>query len=251
MTTADTVILEGHLSVRAALEGKSRTIHRILVRGGRIGRVVRNIERLAEAAGVPVERVERDEVMQRVTGRTHGGIIAEAGPRRYAGLDALARDGGVPFVAMLDGFEDPFNYGQALRSLYAAGATGVVVAERDWESAAGTVARASAGASERLPLANTDAAEAAAAHMQAAGLRVVCTAETGGRPLYEADLTGPLFLVIGGEKRGITRSFLARADLILTIPSARPDAPGLAGSHAAAVIAYERLRQVRSRDGRP
>ena len=145
---------------------------------------------------------------------------------------------------MIDGVEDPFNFGQAVRTLYAAGADGLVLRPRNWMSAAGVVARASAGATEWVPTAIAETALDAAQAFRARGLKVVSAddkAETV--PLYTADLTGPLFLVIGGEKRGITRSFLDQADLLLEIPYGREFDQSLGTAAAAAVLGFEIMRQ--------
>src|SRR4029434_1117094 len=90
-----------------------------------------------------------------------------------------------PFIAMLDGIEDPFTFGSALRSLYAAGADGVVMRPRNWNSAATTVARSSAGASEVLPMALAEDPKEAADFYRSNGL-VIATAlkDKGATPLY-------------------------------------------------------------------
>ena len=149
-----------------------------------------------------------------------------------------------PFIVMLDGIEDPFNFGQALRSLYAAGAAGVVVRPRNWFSAAGIVARASAGVSEQMPIAIAETAEYAADTYRQLGLRIAATSNQNAVSLYEADLIEPLFLLLGGEKRGITRSFLAQADLVLQIPYQQPNFQQSLGVVAsAAIVAFEVMRQ--------
>jgi 23S rRNA (guanosine2251-2'-O)-methyltransferase len=111
-------------------------------------------------------------------------------------------------------------------------------------SAAGLVARASAGASEAIPTAIAATTDEAAAVFRERGYAVVCADETpDARSLYDADLTGRLFLLIGGEKRGVTRSFRERADLTLRIPYGNPSAQSLGTAAATAVIAFEILRQ--------
>lgn len=192
-----------------------------------------------------LEPAERAEIEALAAGRSHGGVAALVGARRYLTIDELLeRSGREALVVMLDGVEDPFNFGQAVRTLYAAGVDGLVVRARNWESAAGVVARASAGASELMPTAMAPTAESAAAAARGAGLRVAAAAaRSGATPLTEADLRGGLFLLVGGERRGVTRSFLAACDLVVSIPSGRADAPELGVAAAAAVLAYEALRQ--------
>jgi len=239
----DSAILEGFVSVRAALKAGSRPIHAILVRRDKWDRGIAWLEHAARDSGISFERVDAATIDAAAQGETHGGVIAQVGPRRFAPLEALGAQAAAPFVAMLDGVEDPFNFGQAVRALYAAGAHGLVVRPRNWLSAAGIVARASAGASEWMPTAVADTALDAAAHFRARGLTVACTAQQGAVSIYEADLSGPLFLVIGGERRGITRSFLDQADLLLEIPYAQPFDQSLGTTAATAVLAFEVMRQ--------
>ncbi len=236
-------VLEGFVSVRAALKARSRPIHAIMVRRDKWDRGIAWLEHAARDAGIPVERAEAAAIDAIAQGTTHGGVIARVGMRQFVPLDDLGADAGAPFVAMLDGVEDPFNFGQAVRALYAAGAHGLVVRPRNWLSAAGTVARASAGASEWMPTAVAETALDAAAHFRARGLTIACTAQQGAVSIYEADLSGPLFLVIGGERRGITRSFLDQADLLLEIPYGQAFDQSLGTTGATAVLAFEIMRQ--------
>ena len=236
-------VLEGFVSVRAALKARSRPIHAIMVRRDKWDRGIAWLEHAARDAGIPVERAEAAAIDAIAQGTTHGGVIARVGMRQFVPLGDLGADAGVPFVAMLDGVEDPFNFGQAVRALYAAGAHGLVVRPRNWLSAAGTVARASAGASEWMPTAVAETALDAAAHFRARGLTIACTAQQGAVSIYEADLSGPLFLVIGGERRGITRSFLDQADLLLEIPYGQAFDQSLGTTVATAVLAFEIMRQ--------
>lgn len=238
-------LLEGIISVGAALDAQSRDIYTLLLREGKTDPALRRLEARARAQGVPIQSVSAEAIDAEASGRTHGGVIARVGPRRFAPLDALLPPSGPAFIAMLDGVEDPFNFGQSVRCLWAAGAHGLVVRPRNWMSAAGVVARASAGASELIPTALADTAEDAAAFFREQGLRVACADEDprNSVPLYDADLTRPLFLLVGGEKRGITRSFAQSADLRLRIPYGRPHAQALGTASAAAILAFEVLRQ--------
>ncbi len=112
---------------------------------------------------------EPDRVEELAGGRSHGGVVAFVGEREPVALSTvLAEVGESPLLVMLDGIEDPFNYGQAVRSLYAAGVDGLVV-RRDWESALPIVTRASAGATELIPTATVADATSAATTARAGG----------------------------------------------------------------------------------
>ncbi len=248
----DYAALEGMISIRAALEAGSRPVRALFIRQGKDDADTRRLERAARDAGARVLRVPDAEIDARAQGKTHGGLLAEVGSRRFvSSLEALLPAAGEPaFVAMLDGVEDPFNFGAAVRCLYAAGANGLVVRPRNWLSAVGVVARASAGASERLPTAIAESAGEAADFFRGRGVTIACAVgdAPGATSLYDADLRGPLFLLIGGEKRGITRSFRDGATLQLCIPYGRPRLPlSLGTASAAAVLAFEVMRQRHSR----
>lgn len=241
---SDQIILEGLVSVRAALEGGSRALSSLHLRSDLERGDLTRVLALAEKRGVPVRRENAEFFARRAGGASHGGVLAFAGPRSYRSLDDLVPAQGNPFIAMLDGLEDPFNFGQAVRVLYAAGADGLVIRPRDWGAAEGIVTRASAGAFERMPIALADSSLEAAAQLRERGLTVVCTAgDRIAAPTYRADLTGPLFLVIGGEKRGISRAMLDAADLLVRIPYGRAFDQSLGLVGATSALAFEVLRQ--------
>ena len=153
---------------------------------------------------------------------------------------------------MLDGIEDPYNFAGAIRALYAAGVDGIVLRPRNWTSASAIVGRASAGASERVAIAIAKSAASAADFYRERGSAHRCHRQVGRRrrQLAEADLAQPLFLLIGGERRGVTRSFRQRADLLLQIPYGRdfdhslrarsPPAPSSPSRFCASAVATER-----------
>ncbi len=240
---AEQTWLEGRISIEAAIRGRSREVKAVYVSRKKRDWGVRNLVKTAVSAHIKVERVDAGFIEAHSGGKTHGGVLAEVGPRRFVGLDALLRDAAIPFVAMLDGIEDPFNFGQAVRALYAAGADGLVVRPRNWLSAAAVVARASAGASELMPMAVAETALAAAEFYRKQGVMVACTAVQNSQSIYETRLTIPLFLLIGGEKRGITRSFLEQADLRLGIPYGRSFNRSLGAAASAAILGFEIMRQ--------
>ena len=240
------MVVEGHVSVEAALEGGVRHVRRIwATRPGdrRFGR----LRALAREHGVTIDRVAAETIDALTLGRSHGGVIGLVGPRRALSVGTLlAEVGEGSLIVMLDGIEDPFNFGQAVRALYAAGVDAVVV-RRSWETAVGIVTRASAGASELMATAMTASAEEAAAASRRLGMRVACAvASEDAAELSETDLTGGLFVLIGGERRGVTRSFVDQADVRIRIGYARARAPELGAATSAAIIGFEALRQRRS-----
>ena len=242
---SEQAILEGLVSIQAALRSRSRVIEAIYIReqkSDRTGAIAR-LEQRARAVGIPVERVGSEVIDTYASGKTHGGIIALVGPRRFVDLAELLVGNDCPLIVMLDGIEDPFNFGAAVRALYAAGTAGLVIRPRNWMSAAGIVARSSAGASELIPTAVAETTIEAATFFRARGLTIACAMRERALSIYKTDLTDPLFLVIGGERRGITRSFIDQADVRLHIPYQRDFRRSLGTASAVAVLAFEIMRQ--------
>lgn len=239
--------LEGARSIRAALEAQSRPIHVIYTSSQKRSKDRIQIEKLAAARGLSVESRPADFIDERTQGNSHGGLLAVVGARHYALLPSLLPMTGAPFLALLDGVEDPYNFGQCLRSLYAAGVDGVILSERDWQSATAIVARASAGASERVSLARVASVGDAISFARQVGL-TVAHSENSRRAAscFAADLTVPLLLMLGGERRGIAAQWRAEADLSLRIPYEAPRL-SLGTAAATAILAFEIRRQRQQR----
>ncbi len=235
--------LEGRISVEAAIRGQNRVIETVYIRRTKKDRSFSGLLRLTKSLNIPVKFENDAFFTDHARGRSHGGVLALVGPRRFSPLEELLVGAKVPMIVMIDGVEDPFNFGQAVRALYAAGVSGLVVRKRNWLSAANVVTRSSAGASELILTAVVDSALDAARFFREQGLLIACTARKSALSLYDSDLTQPLFLLIGGEKRGITRSFLDQADLRLQIPYGRSFEQSLGVTASTAVLAFEILRQ--------
>jgi 23S rRNA (guanosine2251-2'-O)-methyltransferase len=251
MPSNEMAILEGALSIQAALDSHHRRVHEIRVAHDAIRtRTVATVVRRARRRRIPVRSTPRKEIARLATGDSHGGIVAIVGPRAYQSLDTVLRTE-APFLAMLDGIEDPYNFGQAIRALYAAGADGLLLRTGHQPSADPIVARASGGASERMPTVLVPDLHASLDGLRVQNIRIACTASrTAGQiavSCHDTDLSGPLLLVIGGERRGIARRLVADADVLVTIPYGRRFPVALDATSATAALAFEVARQRRAR----
>lgn len=244
-----TVLLEGMTSISALLDSHGENDRRILrvlfdrSRQEKRSAELRFLAAKAKELDFSLELTGTDEIDGLASGRTHGGILAVCTPRTIPQLtdDRIKRD---RFYVYLEGMEDPYNFGSALRSLYAAGVEGVVLPERNWMSAAGVVAKASAGASERLPILQAEP-EQAAEGFHAAGYRILCAGIRDSVSIFDETFSYPILLVIGGEKRGVSRVLLDRADQIVRIDYGRAFRGSLSSASSAAILAFELFRQNR------
>lgn len=248
---ADTVLLEGMTSLSALLDSAEQNDRKILKilfdrsKKAKKAAEFRFLSAKAQELHFVLELTDAEEIDRIATGKTHGGIVAFCTPRTVPPLTADRILPGRLYV-YLEGMEDPYNFGSALRSLYAAGAEGIVLPERNWMSAAGVVAKASAGASERFPIFWASPEEAAELFHRA-GYRILCAGIRDSVSVYDGQFSYPILLVIGGEKRGISRGLLDHADAVVRIDYGRAFRGSLSAAASSAILAFELSRQNRTK----
>lgn len=247
----DSVIFEGMTSISAVLKsidkGSTRKVIKVWFDSAKRDSKRRELGFLTHASkkyGFTLELADRDFIEGIAIGTSHGGVIAECTEKAIPRLSSEAELSPDGFYVMIEGIEDPYNFGYALRTLYAAGASGVILPERNWMSAAGVVCRASAGASELLPSYIANGIDACSVFKNL-GYKIVCAGIRDSVSVFDADMKKPLFLIVGGEKRGISSSLLSQADTVVRIDYGRDFNGSLSAASAASVLAYEVFRQNR------
>lgn len=245
------LIFEGMTSFRAVVKSGSRQILKLWFDKARTDKKSKElafIRRMANELDFAVELCDRNVIDSIATGNSHGGIIFECEERIIPHISefdpTLSTDGLGGFYMMIEGIEDPYNFGYALRSAYAAGVAGIILSPRNWMSAAGVVCRASAGASELLPL-YVGEAEKVVSVFKNNGFRIICAGIRDSVPVYDCNLAKPVLFIVGGEKRGISSAVLSLADEVVRLDYGRPFNGSLSAASAASILAYEVLRQRR------
>lgn len=247
---APSSVFEGMTSIRAIIRSmdeklsdrKILEIHYDKSKMSKISKELGYFKAVKEKYDFEIIASTSPELDSITTGSSHGGIIAIGSQRTIPSLNNISdikKDG---FYVMIQGIEDPYNFGYAIRSLYATGVDGIILPERNWMSAAGVVCRSSAGASELIPMFTADANDAVI-RFKELGYNIVCAEEKTEYTLGNCDLPYPIFLIIGGEKRGISRSVLDMADKLVKIDYAREFKASLSAASACTMFAYEIMRQ--------
>ena len=249
-------LFEGMTSIRAVLKslespppGYDRRIERVYfdetkkkARSGELS----YLKAMSYKYGFEMIPATPDEISSMAIGSTHGGLLMQTSARTIPELTEKAIEETIPrerrFFVMLEGIEDPYNFGYALRSLWAAGASAAILTRRNWMTAAGVVCRASAGASELMPMFRSDS-EGCAEVMRKLGVRIICADMKNSVSIYEADLLFPLLLAVGGEKRGLSRELLDAADEIVRLEYGRDFPAAMSAASAATIAGYEVFRQ--------
>lgn len=246
-------VIVGRNQVLEALRA-GRPVERLYVAKGAGGPAVSEIVELARSRGVVVQFDERRRLDRLSAGVLHQGVVAVAAPVAYASVDDLlakaASRGEDPLLVALDEVQDPHNLGSLLRSVDGVGGHGVIVPKRRSVGLTMTVARTSAGAVEHVSVAQVSNLVQTLSELKRRGLWVVGADMAGDRDVWNADLTGPLVVVVGGEDKGLGRLTRETCDFLVRIPM-RGRINSLNASVAGAIILFEVFRQRVGRSRKP
>lgn len=231
-------VVAGRNPVTEVLSGE-RDVERVFIADGSEGSVSK-IVALAKEKGVIVDFVPKEKIDAMAPGVKHQGVAAKVSEYKYAELDDIfakaEASGEDPFIIILDEIEDPHNLGAIIRTAECAGAHGIIIPKRRAASLTQTVALSAAGAIENMPVAQVTNLARTIEELQERGIWVGA-ADMDGETYYEANLTGPIAIVIGNEGRGVGRLVKEKCDFVLSIPM-YGKINSLNASNAAAVLLY-------------
>ena len=239
-------VIFGIHAVGEALKARGRAFEWVGVAKDRHDLRLQKLIQECRHNSVPIRFLPRLELDRMAASGSHQGVIAVTSSKQYADLDDLlaAKRGEYSLVIVLDGVEDPHNLGAVLRTADAAGADGVVIPERRAVGVTGTVAKASAGASEHLPVARVTNIARTLEELKAKGLWAVGLDERGKQNYDKVDYKMNCAVVLGAEGAGLHDLVSRKCDFLVSIPMLGK-VPSLNISVAAGVVLYEIVRQRR------
>ena len=238
----DANIIIGRNPVTEALKA-GREIDKLLVTS-REGSMIK-ILAMAKEQGIPVMYVEKAALDRISGGQAHQGVAAYVSPYAYSTVDdilarAAERDED-PFIIILDGLEDPHNLGAIMRTAECAGAHGIIIPKRHSCGLTETVAKASAGAIEYMPVAKVTNVAQTVDELKDRGIWVAAC-DMGGPEYYRSDMSGKIAVVIGSEGFGVSKLVKEKCDFIVSMPMVGK-ITSLNASNAAAIVIYEIRKQ--------
>jgi 23S rRNA (guanosine2251-2'-O)-methyltransferase len=201
--------------------------------------------RLAQERGVAIERVDREWLDRATRHGVHQGVAAHVEAPRDYGIPDLIPRAEAALIVVLDGVEDPHNFGAILRTVDAAGAHGVVQQTRRAAALGGAAAKAAAGAASLVKVARVVNIARALDELKEAGVWTVALAAEGDRAYDTIDLTLPTAVVVGAEGAGLRRLVRERCDWHCAIPM-RGHVSSLNVSVATGIVLFEAVRQRRT-----
>jgi 23S rRNA (guanosine2251-2'-O)-methyltransferase len=245
----NTNTIYGLMPVLEMLRAGGKQLEQITIAEAARHERLRELLDLAKHARVPVHRVPRSAIDRVVPGVTHQGVVARAAAAKYFDADDLLDQLGSqvnssepPLALGLDAVEDPRNLGAILRTAECAGVGGVFIPERRAVGLTGTVAKAAAGALQRVPVARVTNLVQLIEQLKQRNIWVIGAAVEGSAYYTEWDWTVASALFLGSEGSGLHRLVRERCDALVRIP-VHGQIDSLNVSVAAGVILYEALRQ--------
>lgn len=237
--------IEGRNPVIEALKS-GRPIEKILIAKGDISGSIREIIGVAKEKKLVIQNVDRSKLNEMSKSHAHQGVIAIAAAHHYVEVQDIIQKAKEkredPFVVILDEITDPHNLGSILRTADACGIHGVIIPKRRSVGLTPVVAKSSAGAIEYVPVAKVSNIAQTIEWLKEEGFWVAGAEMKGKEYYYQADLKGPMAIIVGSEGRGIGRLIKEKCDFLLKIPM-RGQVASLNAAVAGAVLMYEVRRQ--------
>lgn len=230
------MLLYGYHPVREALRHRPSEVVRVLVVSGRGGNRRRQVEDLCRQHRIPIEEIPLER-LDALVGSGHNGLAAEV----RATAQVLKGGSDPTLVVLVEDVQDPRNLGALLRVCEGAGVGRVLVRDKGSAPLSAAAVKTSAGAAEWLPVERVTNTVQTLERYKDQGYWTYGAAP-GGKPPWEADLTGPVVLCFGGEEKGLRRRTREEVDVLVGLPM-RGRVGSLNLATAAAALLYEAVRQ--------
>ncbi len=238
----DSLLTCGRNSVTEFL--RTKAVKKLFIKEGKKDDRLLAIQKEAEAQGLPVEEVDEKRLESMGNGVVHQGVAALLKPYEYADLDQVlqASEGKDPILILLDGLEDVRNLGAIVRTAECAGASAVLLPKHKSPPVTAAAMKTAAGAFAYLPVCQTGNIRQTLEMLKDRGFWVVGADMDGESLYYEANLKGPLVIVMGAEGKGVSPLTRKLCDFCVRIPM-KGQVSSLNVSVAAALLIYEAAKQ--------
>ena len=237
-------IIYGKNSVLEALVSGEREINKILISKNIHSDVKLNkIKELAKENGIVFQFVAKEK-FQPYAEYNHQGIIAQISPLKYTDLDEfLEKKHENASLVILDGIEDPHNFGAIIRSCVCAGVSGIIIPSRRNVQVNSVVEKTSAGAINHIPIIKVNSLSNAVQQLKDSDWWIIATDASAEDNYYDIKYNDMNFaLIMGAEHAGVSKTLLKMSDFKVKIPMMN-NFNSLNVSNAAGVIIFESLRQ--------
>ena len=238
------VVIAGRNAVREALEREPLHLEKVLLQRGARG--LQFLRGKAARAGVPVQEVPTAGLVRLAGNTLHQGALALRTSLAYhdcnkmlariaPSLDEVRQQ--CPRLLLLDGVQDPRNFGSVVRTAVAAGVAGIIVPQRRMAPVSTAMIKASSGTASRIPIARVNRLADVIPSLQERGFYIYGASGYGTSTMWEVNWNRPIGLVLGGEGSGLRTDTERACDVTVSIPMSG-DSESLNVAVAAGVLLF-------------
>jgi 23S rRNA (guanosine2251-2'-O)-methyltransferase len=232
---------------RAVMEAirAGKQIEKIMIQSGLANDLIKELISVAKQSGVPYTFVPAEK-LKRMSSKNHQGVICLLSAVSYSELDNIVdkafSEGREPFLLILDRITDVRNFGAIARTAECAGVDAIVIGEKGGAPISSDAMKTSAGALNHLAICREKDLKKTLKYLRESGIKVVACTEKTSKKIYDADLKGPVAIIVGSEEDGVADELLRAADELAMIPM-KGKIGSLNVSVAAGVAVYEIVRR--------
>ncbi|MTI89152.1 MAG: 23S rRNA (guanosine(2251)-2'-O)-methyltransferase RlmB [Balneolaceae bacterium] len=245
MSKKESFYIYGRNPVEEALKNRPRQIEKILVRSNLKPSAFFNIKKLSEDNNVQIQKVPAKRILSLIGRVNDQGIVAKLSQIQYTDYFEWIETVDLstnPAVLLLDGLEDPYNFGAILRTAAASGIRAVIVPSQKQSPVNAAVFKTSAGTAGKIPIIRVHNTNQGIKDLKLAGFSIIGMDGNASETIWDAPLQKPLAFVIGNEGQGISKQTLKKCDHSIRIPMEN-EVESLNASVSAALVCYEWKRQ--------
>jgi 23S rRNA (guanosine2251-2'-O)-methyltransferase len=240
----DSQLVYGIRPVMEAINA-GKEIDRIFITRNSKGELMTELKSLLTQKNIPWQEVPIEKI-HRITRNNHQDVVCFISSISYASLSnvlpGVFEKGETPLILVLDRITDVRNFGAIARTAECAGVHAIVIPFRGAAQVTADAIKTSAGALNRIPVCRENNLRDAFQYLRQSGLTIVAATEKGNEPYFNADLSGPLAIIMGSEEDGVSNDLLRTADKLLQIPL-MGKISSLNVSVACGVMLFEAVRQ--------
>lgn len=205
------MIIEGSISVKSAISNHKRKVETLYIDKNKKTKDFNYIRKITKLNNIELQELDSQELSEILKGKSHGGVGALVSPRQY---DELTDED----IFYLDGIEDPFNLGYAMRTLYAFGVKNLILNERDYTNMESQLLKSSAGAYDMLNIRINDSNNDLVKDIKNNGYHIYGLFRSDdSKDIFEIKFNEKSLFMFGGEKRGLSSKLLEMCDDYLYI----------------------------------
>ena len=245
MSKSDNIYIYGRNPVIEALVNRPDEVEKVFLKSSLQPNSIENLSSLLSHNSVPISKVPQEKITRLVGNVNDQGIVALLSQVRYTDFFDWVSELDVssnPAIILLDGIEDPHNFGAILRSAAASGISAVMVPTQKQSPVNATVFKTSSGTAGRIPIIRVHDVNQGIKDLKLAGFDIIALDGKATDSFWDATFDSPVAFFIGNEGEGLTKKSLEKCTKTLHIPM-QNEVESLNASVSAAVICYEWARK--------